>query len=147
FWFLIWATKPTPQASCSLAGSYRPWCCGRDILFFLNKNNQPRKRPNAAYMANARPTCGQTRGEGEKKYTPIRRRAHETERQKTHFFQNHSSPAQDRTRSVQDHTSLHHSGACRFRSRQPQRGDDVPSLHNGLSCPQYSRPRRVPCLH
>jgi len=21
---LIWATKPTPQASCSLAGSYRP---------------------------------------------------------------------------------------------------------------------------
>src|SRR6266852_6266403 len=22
---LIWATKPTPQASCSLAGWYRPW--------------------------------------------------------------------------------------------------------------------------
>src|SRR5690606_12791115 len=52
---------------CSLAGSYRPWCCGRDILVFLNKNNQPRKRPNAAYMANARPTCGQTRGGGGKK--------------------------------------------------------------------------------
>jgi hypothetical protein len=24
FWPLKWATKPTPQASCSLAGSYKP---------------------------------------------------------------------------------------------------------------------------
>ena len=28
FWPLMWAMKPSPQASCSFAGSYRPWRIG-----------------------------------------------------------------------------------------------------------------------
>src|SRR5690606_5735973 len=32
----MWAMKPTPQASCSLAGSYRPCFWGRSIFFSSN---------------------------------------------------------------------------------------------------------------
>src|ERR1700704_1534785 len=28
------ATKPIPHASCSCAGSYRPWACGRPLFGF-----------------------------------------------------------------------------------------------------------------
>ena len=28
FWPLMWAMKPRPHASCSFAGSYRPWRAG-----------------------------------------------------------------------------------------------------------------------
>jgi hypothetical protein len=33
---LMWATNPTPQASCSLAGSYNP--CGRQIVVWFTAN-------------------------------------------------------------------------------------------------------------
>jgi hypothetical protein len=46
FWFLMCATKPTPQASCSLAGSYKPWRWGRTIVYFLG--NSTRNQPEAA---------------------------------------------------------------------------------------------------
>src|SRR6476661_2318921 len=29
---LIWQTKPTPHASCSNDGSYRPWAAGKPIV-------------------------------------------------------------------------------------------------------------------
>ena len=34
---LIWATKPMPQASCSLRGSYKPCLCGYPAIYFLSE--------------------------------------------------------------------------------------------------------------
>src|SRR5712692_9751210 len=43
---LMWATKPTPHASCSFAGWYRPWGSGRKLGFTLGFKNQSCRRPN-----------------------------------------------------------------------------------------------------
>ena len=47
---LIWATKPTPQASCSLAGWYRPWGSLRITLFRTNGVCRRRKFPHSALL-------------------------------------------------------------------------------------------------
>ena len=111
---LIWATNPTPQASCSLAGSYRPCAAGGLCTVILSL---PRCLAAIIYVTNCRQPSNIQRATTDSK----------------------SLEPPSQSGAYTDHGKSIAALRNRARCRPLRRAAGTPASHTGQSCRRYSR--------